>query len=114
MSADAQPDKLSLLMAEEVLRTIYGDDLKGCTVSFDQIAAVLRDTFQRKQTRTRELLELYDKVVEAVHMLSTPPEAGKISDPNDLRTLLGERLDAIHAIATKTIETIRVAKAELE
>jgi hypothetical protein len=114
MSSDAQPDKLSLSMAEEVLRTIYGDDLKGCTVTLDQIAGVLRETLLRKQGPTRELLELYDKVIEAIHILSTPPEAGKVSDPNELRSLLGQRLDAIHAITKKTIETIRVAKAEGE
>jgi len=112
MSTDAESDKLSVQMAEEVLRTIYGDDLKGCTVSLDQVAAALREVFRPKLAQTHELLGLYDKVVEAVHLLSTPPEPAKVANPDALRALLGERLDAIHAITTKTIETIRVAKGE--
>ena len=109
-----EPGNLSLALAEEVLRTIYGDDLKGCTVRLDQIAAVLQNVLQSRQKQTGELLELYEKVVEAVHLLSTPPEAGKITDPNALRSLLGERLDAIHTVTTKTIETTALAKEKPE
>ena len=41
MSTNAQPDKLALLAAEEVLRTIYGDDLKGCPVKLERIASII-------------------------------------------------------------------------
>jgi hypothetical protein len=114
MSDNPPPDKHSLLMAEEVLRTIYGDDLKGCSVSLDQIATVLRDMQQRQQAQTQGLLELYEKVVEAVHLLSTPPDPSNIADPNALRSLLSERLDAIHVVATKTIQTTTLARNEPE
>ena len=112
MSTGAQPDKLSLLIAEEVLRTIYGDDFKGCTASLDDIAAVIHNVLQQKQAQTRELLGLYEKVVEAVHLLSTPPDVASVSDPNTLRSLLSDRLDAIHVVATKTMATVALAKPE--
>jgi hypothetical protein len=51
-----------------------------------------------------------------VHLLSTPPDPSKVTDPDQLRKLLGERLDGIHAITVKTIQTTslvrRSAKAE--
>ena len=114
MGAHSQPERTYFLVAEEVLRTIYGDDLKGCTVSLDEIAIVLQDTLRPKQARTRELLELYEKVVEAIQLLSTPPDAGKITDPNTLRSLLSDRLDAIHSLTTKTMQTTTLAKGDPE
>lgn len=106
MSANAQPDRVTLLIAEEVLRAIYGDDLKGCTVSLEQIAQVISNALQQREAQTRGLLDVYEKVIEALHVLSKPPDASKIADPNELRSLLTERLDAIHLLTTRTIETI--------
>lgn len=105
MSTDGQPDKLASFLAEEILRTIYGDDYLGCHVSPDQIATVIYKALEQRQAQTDDLLELYEKVVEAVDLLSTPPDATKVTDPNQLRTLLGERLDGIHAVTTKTRQT---------
>jgi hypothetical protein len=106
MSTDAAgPDQHALFLAEEILRTIYGDDYKGCTVNPETITAIIRQGLQRQQTQHQDLLELYEKVVEAAHLLSTPPDASEISEPATLRSLLSERLDGIHAITTKTIET---------
>src|SRR6266478_2424628 len=102
MSKNGQPDRLALFIAEEVLRTIYGDDFIGCRVTPDQIAGVIAEGLKAERTATHELLELYEKVVEAVHLLSTPPENQLVADPNEVRTLLGERLDSIHAVTTKT------------
>ncbi|HWX23260.1 MAG TPA: hypothetical protein VN578_25435 [Candidatus Binatia bacterium] len=105
MSTDAGPDQHALFLAEEVLRTIYGDDYKGCTVRPEDISAVIRQGLERQQAQSRDLIELYEKVVEAAHLLSTPPDASKVTEPGTLRSLLSERLDGIHAITTKTMET---------
>ena len=105
MNVEPKPDKLAAFLAEEVLRAIYGDDYKGCNVSPSQIAALIRSGLQQQQAHTQELLSLYEKVVEAVHLLSTPPESGKVTDPAALQALLSERLDKIHVVATKTMQT---------
>ena len=103
MSANARPEDLAMAVAEEVLRTIYGDDFKGCTVTPEAVARVVLEGLNQMAAKDRALLELYEKVVEGIHLLSTPPDASKIADANALRSLLGERLDTIHGITTKTI-----------
>jgi hypothetical protein len=108
----ATPDKLAHLMAEEVLRTIYGDDYKGCNVSPERIAAVIQEGLKRQQAQTQDLLELYEKVVEATLLLSTPPDASKVTDPNELRSLLSERLDGIHSISKKTMQTTALVRKQ--
>src|SRR5438046_2508412 len=112
MSANGPPDKLAMQAAVEVLRTIYGDDFKGCTVSLEQIAAIIGDSARQRAAETRELLELYEKLVEAIHLLSTPPDASKVTAPNELSALLSERLDAIFALAAKTMETTSLVKTK--
>jgi len=111
MSANPQPDHVSFTLAEEILRTIYGDDFAGCTVSLDQIAGIISGALQQKAAAETDLLGLYEKVVEAVHLLSTPPDKNKVDETTDLRTLLSERLDAIHAVTAKTMETTARVKA---
>jgi hypothetical protein len=69
MSAEARADKWANAAAEEVLRAIYGDDLRGCTVRLETVAAVIRRAIEPKE----EVFELYKKLVEAIHLLSTPP-----------------------------------------
>ncbi|HLH53150.1 MAG TPA: hypothetical protein VKY92_05990 [Verrucomicrobiae bacterium] len=110
MSGNSDPDKLSSYVAEEVLRAIYGDDYQGCTVSPEQIAKVVRKALEQHKDQCQDLLELYEKVIEAVDLLSTPPDPSKVSDPEQLRTLLGERLDGIHAVTTKTIKTAALVR----
>ena len=110
MSNHEQPDKLASFLAEEVLRTIYGDDYQGCKVNPDQIAAIIQKGLQQYQTQVDDLLDLYEKVVEAVDLLSTPPDPSKVTDPEQLRKLLGERLDGIHAVTTKTIQTTALVR----
>jgi hypothetical protein len=115
MSGNSEPDKLAAFLAEEILRNIYGDDYHGCTVSPDQIATVIQKGLKQRQSQADDLLELYEKVVEAVDLLSTPPDVTKVSDPEQLRSLLSERLDGIHAVTAKTIQTtalLRKAAAE--
>jgi phosphomannomutase len=112
MNAHEQNDNLAVLTAEEILRTIYGDDFKGCTVSLDAIAAMVDHALKQQEAQSRELRELYEKVVEATHLLSTPPDATKVTEQVQLNTLLSERLDAIRAITTKTLETTARVKAQ--
>jgi hypothetical protein len=104
MSANAQPDALAMRLAEEILRTIYGDDFTGCNVSPETIAKIVQEATHQKSAKEQGMLELYEKVVEGIHLLSTPPDFSKIVEPSALRSLLGERLDAIHSITTQTIE----------
>lgn len=111
MSDNASSVEPSSLLAEEILRTIYGDDLKGCTVSLDSIAAIIGKGINQSAA-TSELLALYEKVVEAVHLLSAPPSAEKIADPKELQLLLSERLDSIHALTKKTMDTVGLFKTQ--
>ena len=113
MSDHAQSGELASLLAEEILRTIYGDDLKGCTVSLDSIATIISKGINQNAP-TNELLALYEKVVEAVHLLSEPPPAGTIADPKELQSLLSKRLDSIHVITTKTMNTVCLFKTQCE
>src|SRR5215831_12328456 len=112
MSTDSQSVRLSVVTAEEVLRTIYGDDFKGCTVSLDKIAEIICGGFRQREAAQADLVGLYEKVIEALHLLSTPPDKSKVTDPTELRTLLSERLDAIHALTTKTMQTTALAKPQ--
>jgi len=109
MSKSGEPDKVAAYLAEEVLRRIYGDDFKGCQVQPAQIAAVIAEGLKPERAKSRELIELYEKVVEAIDLLSTPPDSKEMKDPNEVRTLLGERLDCIHAVTTRTIKTTTAA-----
>jgi hypothetical protein len=110
MGLEREPDKLALEIAEEILQAIYGDDLKGCTVRPDTVAAIVSRGIQAQAAGAGELIGLYEKVVEAVDLLSTAPDVTKVNDPKELQRLLSERLDAIHVIATKTIDTINRLK----
>jgi hypothetical protein len=112
MNSNEQPDPLAFVTAEEVLRTIYGDDLQGCTVSLDTIAGVIDQSLTQTAERNGEWLGLYEKVIEAIHLLSTPPDKAKVTEPTDLQALLTQRLDAIHAVTTKTIETLASVRAK--
>src|SRR5262249_43585086 len=112
MDSHSQPDKLPSALAEEVLRAIYGDDFTGCCVNPNKIAMLIQDHLKQQQSQTRELLELYEKVVEAIDLLSTPPDGANITDPSELRALLSERLDNIHSVTTRTIQTAARARGK--
>jgi hypothetical protein len=111
MSGQSPPDKLANLTAEEILRTIFGDDLKGCNVTLDSIASIIRETLQQRSEEDRDLIEMYEKLVEALDLLSTPPQTDKVPGPDELRTLLGERLDTIHTLTQKTKKATASLKA---
>jgi hypothetical protein len=104
------PDPHAFIAAEDILRAIYGDDLKGCAVTLDSIATIIDRALKQTAARNGEWLELYEKVVEAMHILSTPPDKTKVTDPKELQALLTQRLDAVHAVTTKTIQTLATVR----
>ena len=87
--------------AEEILRLIYGEDLAGCEVNLDNISDVVLSAAREGVKHNREVLELYAKAIEAIRLLSTPPEDAQISDTAELNALLSDRLDMIHALTGK-------------
>jgi hypothetical protein len=111
MSA-GQPDRISRLVAEELLAAIFGEDLTGCTVSLDEVAIIIQRTVDERAEQDGRLLETFDTVVASIHQLATPPASAKGAGPDELRSMLGERLDAIRTITTKTIEMSARVKQE--
>jgi len=111
MSADSGADDRIMATSEEVLRTIFGDDLRGCNVRLETIAAIIKQGLQQRSEEDADLIDMYEKLVEALDLLSTPPDRSKIAGPDELRTLLGERLDSIHALTQKTKKTTESLKA---
>ncbi len=109
MNAATHLATLSNAAAEEVLRVIYGDDLAGCVVSLDSVAAVIRAVFQEHAAQDGELSELQSKGFEAVQLLATPPADGNDLSPDDLRSLLSERLDSIRGVATRILSATSAA-----
>jgi hypothetical protein len=112
MSGNGDAEKLADSIAEDVLRAIYGDDYLGCKVAPAKIASIIAEPLEKVQSGAMELLDLYDKVMEAIVLLATPP--GKIEDPQKLGSLLSDRLDTIHSVATRTIETTSKFRAQRE
>jgi hypothetical protein len=104
-SPDPDLAQCATAAAEEVLRTIYGDDLQGCAVRLDAVTEAILEPFRARAAEQRELLGLYDKAFEALNLLATPPAGGETLSPDALRSLLGERLDAIRSLTQKLIET---------
>jgi len=105
MNSTPQSNPVALQLAEDVLRHIYGEDLKGCPVSLESIASIVAKGINQQQRGANELLDLYEKLVEALHLLSNPPESGKIDNPAEWQKFLSQRLDSIHALTTKAMET---------
>ncbi len=103
MNDSAELERSATAAAEEVLRVIYGDDLAGCTVRLDDIAAVIRSVFEKHARTATDVAELHAKGFEAVQLLATPPSDGHTLSAEDLRSLLGERLDKIRELATKIL-----------
>jgi hypothetical protein len=109
MNIDAQLDCAAIAAAEEVLRVIYGDDLEGCTVSLDRIGAPIRRALDQQANHRHEVTELHEKGFEAVQLLSTPPADGAAISANDLRSMLSERLDKIHSLASQILAATAAA-----
>lgn len=112
MQGDAQLDGAVNVAAEEVLRVIYGDDLEGCAVSLDSISDVIRSAFAQHAQHTADVAEINAKAFQAVQLLATPPANGSSLSPEDLRSLLGERLDNIRELATKVLTATGATTSE--
>ncbi|MCA1659382.1 MAG: hypothetical protein LC642_02400 [Verrucomicrobiaceae bacterium] len=103
MDSAPQRQAASTAAAEEILRIIYGDDLQGCTVSLDRITEVISTAMAGQDQCDRALADLHEKAYEAIQLLATPPPNGQSLNADELRSLLGERLDKIQTLATKVI-----------
>lgn len=115
MTADDQLARVANATAEEVLRVIYGDDLEGCAVSLDNVAAAIRIGLEQHTADSTAFAELHAKAFEAMELLATPPANGTALSPEDLRSLLSERLDKIRNLAIKILgATRKVAAGEAE
>ena len=103
MNDPAELEKSATAAAEEVLRVIYGDDLNGCAVRLDDVSRVIQSAFEQHARTAEAVAELHTKGFEAVQLLATPPADGHSLSPEDLRSLLGERLDKIRDLASKIL-----------
>lgn len=90
--------------AEEILRTIYGDDFKGCTVRLETIASIVGEALKQGSEAWSEMRGLYEKAIEALHLLSTPPASTAQLVPENLPELLSSRLDTIHQLTQRLID----------
>src|SRR6476620_4696858 len=64
--SEGQADRISRLVAEEVLATIFGDDLSGCPVSLDQVAAPIHEALEERARQDGKLIELLNTVVSSI------------------------------------------------
>ena len=103
MNGSAELEKTATVAAEEVLRVIYGDDLNGCAVRLDDVSRVIRSAFEVHARNAADVADLHTKGFEAVQLLATPPPDGHTLSPEELRSLLGERLDKIRDLASKIV-----------
>ena len=103
MTESLEPSDIACATAEEVLRVIYGDDLQGCTANLDDVIAVIRAGMEEQTRHTREVAGIHAKAFEAIQLLSTPPPDGEKLSAEDLRSLIGDRLDKIRDLAAKVL-----------
>ncbi len=112
MSSDAQQTLTAHAAAEEILRRIYGDDFTGCTIGIDSVATIVRAALKKAAEDDAQILELYEKAVEALHLISTPPGGDLTPTPDQLRTLLSDRLDRVNVLTKRLIDTIAAIKSQ--
>jgi hypothetical protein len=110
LNPDHPTQQAARAAAEEILRIIYGDDLAGCTVSLDRITEVISGAMTGQAQVDRAIAELNEKAYEAIRLLSTPPANGQSLNPDELRSLLGDRLDKIQTVAQKVIAATKAQK----
>ena len=110
MDSDPQVQSVARGAAEEILRIIYGDDLEGCTVSLDRITEIISAAMAAHAQEIRAMAEIYEKGFEVIQLLSTPPANGQALGADELRSLLGDRLDKIQSLASKAIAATATQK----
>ncbi len=99
--------------AEEILQAIYGDDLEGCAIRPEAIVTIIAVAMRESSATQAEMLELYEKAIEALKLLSTPPAEVAGLAPANIPPLLSERLDTIHQLTTKLMMTAAAARAQV-
>ena len=104
----------ALEIAENVLHKIYGPDFEGCTVTLDSIAEIVQRTLDGETQDNRVMLGALREVLDAIELLSRPPEKIEIKDGGHLASLLGERVDAIRAVTMKALEAVKLAQSHQE
>ena len=109
MAPDPASANAARAAAEEILQVIYGDDLSGCSVRLDSIVGIVSNAIGNASGTQTEMLALYEKAVEALHLLSTPPATGENLEPDALLALLSGRLDTIRDLTQKLISTAAMA-----
>lgn len=109
-NADPQTQAVSRAAAEDILRIVFGEDLAGCTVSLDRITDVVSAAITGQMQFDRAVTDLNEKAYEAIQLLSTPPANGASLNPDELRSLLSDRLDKIRTLATKVIAANQARK----
>ena len=103
MRIDSDQTDAATAIAEEILCQVFGEDFTGCSVQLETVASIVSRGLQRAELQD-ELLGLYEKGIEALHLLSTPPTRGPHFVPETLPALLSERLDSIHELTQKLLE----------
>jgi hypothetical protein len=111
MSMDADQGSANAT-AEQVLRLIFGDDFTGCPVRLEAVAEIVSRGWQRAALED-EMRRLYEAAIEALHAFSTPPAHGSHLAPEAMPALLSERLDSIHNLTQRLIETSIALKARI-
>lgn len=98
---------------EQILQTIFGDDLEGCSISLDALVTIIERAIHTVMICEAELLSLHESATEAFQLLSTPPPTGVALSVEALNCVLAERLDAIHTISKKLSAADAAARAQL-
>jgi hypothetical protein len=107
MEPDHSMQPVARAAAEDILRLIYGDDLTGCTVSLDKVTEIISSAMTGHAQFNHAVADLNQKAYEAIRVLSTPPANGQSLNPDELRSLLSDRLDKIQTLAQKVIEATK-------
>lgn len=94
-------------MAAQVLRRVYGENPSEWKVSLNEIAAIIDQGLNDERREHRELVEIYQQAIEAVDLLAAPPLWPEGPQREQLRSLLSDRLEAIHRLAQQVTGTIR-------
>ena len=97
--------------AQEILRVIYGEDLAGCAVRPERIASIVVQALNQHPLPDAELFDLYEKGLEAVRLLASPPKDGEPIAPEDLPGLLSGRLDTIRDLTQRLVEMSRRSRS---
>ena len=91
------------LESTRILLVGAGDIGEKTAKAFQSRGAASLTVASRTLERAMEMAQAF----EAVQLLSTPPANGQALSPDDLRSLLSERLDQIQALATRVLTTTR-------